>query len=406
MQYERLGRWFGSTTLLALILGVIGGMALDRVSMTCFASDQQPNFQLLSEARYLINRFYVDHSAERSPTLTYGAISGMVNALGDTGHSRFLSPMMVKEMAEMQKNKYQGIGAEVQAKNGHILIVAPLDGSPAQRAGLKPGDIILQINGIDIDSKPLDQVVKEISGPAGTSVTLTILTPSSGVTRQITLTRAVVETHNVLWQMLPGTTIVQLRVAAFNKGVANDLRNALIDIKKKPVSGLILDLRNNPGGLLDQAVACGSEFLKSGNVLLVKNAKGAETPVPVKAGGEATQIPMAVLVNGGTASGAEIVAGALQDAHRGPLVGETTFGTGTVLSEFKLSDGSALLLAVEEWLTPAGHVIWHKGITPNIAIPLAAGVAPLFPEFERTMTAEQLHQSRDAQLLKALKMLQ
>ncbi|MFZ0734237.1 MAG: S41 family peptidase [Candidatus Sulfotelmatobacter sp.] len=380
-------------------------MALDRVAMMGLAADGQPNFQLLTEARYLIHRFYVDRAAERSPALTYGAISGMVNALGDTGHSRFLSPIMVREMAEMERNKYQGIGAEVQARGGHILIVAPLDGSPAQRAGLKPGDIILRINGTDIDSKPLDQVVKEISGPAGTSVTLTILTPTSGVTRQITLTRAVVETHNVTWHMLPDTTVVQLRIAGFNKGVAADLRGALIEIKKKPVTGLILDLRNNPGGLLDQAVACASEFLKGGYVLLVKNAKGVETPVPVKAGGEATQIPIAVLVNGGTASGAEIVAGALQDAHRGPLVGETTFGTGTVLSEFKLTDGSALLLAVEEWLTPAGHVIWHKGITPNAVVPLGVGVSPVFPEIERTMTPEQLEHSADAQLLKAVQLL-
>ena len=404
-RFERFGRWFGSTALLALILGLLGGMALDRLTMTGFASDQQPNFQLLSQASYLIHRFYVDHAAEQPPALTYGAISGMVNALGDTGHSRFLSPTMVKEMAEMQKNQYQGIGAEVQAKDGHILIVAPLDGSPAQRAGLKPGDIILRINDTDVDSKPLDQVVKEISGPAGTTITLTILTPTSGVTRQVTLTRAVVQTHNIVWHTLPGTTIVQLRIAGFNEGVANDLRSALTDIKKQPVTGLILDLRNNPGGLLDQAVACGSEFLKSGNVLLVKNAKGEEKPVPVKGGGEATQIPIAVLVNGGTASGAEIVAGALQDAHRGPLVGERTFGTGTVLSEFKLSDGSAMLLAVEEWLTPAGHVIWHKGITPNIPVSLPAGVSPLFPEFERTMSAEQLQHTQDAQLLKAVQVL-
>lgn len=405
MEYERLGRWLGSTTLLALILGFFGGMFFDRMAIIGFASGQQPNLQLLTETRYLIQRFYVDRAAERPPALTYGAISGMVNALGDTGHSRFLSPVMVKEMAEMQRNQYQGIGAEVQAKRGHILIVAPLDGSPAQRAGLKPGDIILQVNGTDIDGKPLDEVVNEISGPAGTSVTLTILTPVSGVTRQITLTRAVVETHNVVWHILPGTTIVQLRIAGFNKGVANDLRSALIQIKKERVTGLILDLRNNPGGLLDQAVACASEFLKGGNVLLVKNVKGAEKPVPVKSGGEATEIPMAVLVNGGTASGAEIVAGALQDAHRAPVVGETTFGTGTVLSQFKLSDGSALLLAVEEWLTPAGHVIWHKGITPSVTVPLAAGVAPMFPEFERTMTAEQLEHGNDAQLLKALQLL-
>jgi len=403
MQQEKLGRWPGSTMLLALTLGVVGGIGLDRVAITGF--DARPNFLLLSEASNLIRRFYVDRAAEQPTALTYGAISGMVDALGDTGHSRFLSPFMVKEMAEMERNKFQGIGAEVQSKGGQIVIVAPLDGSPAERAGLKPGDIILRVNGQGVAGRPLDQVVNEISGPAGTSVTLTILKPVSGEMRELTLVRATVQTHNITWHMLPNSRIVHLRIAAFDKGVSADLGRGLIEAKKEPVTGLILDLRNNPGGLLDEAVDCASQFLKGGNVLLEKNALGEERPVPAKAGGQATEIPLVVLVNGGTASGAEIVAGALRDAHRGSLVGETTFGTGTVLSEFKLSDGSALLLAIEEWLTPAGDVIWHKGITPNVVVALAAAVSPVFPESERTMTVEQLQHSGDAQLLKAIELL-
>jgi carboxyl-terminal processing protease len=401
MQQKKVVRWLGSTTMLALFLGVVGGMGLDRVVITGFA----PNFLLLSEASKLIHRFYVDRGAEQPTALTYGAISGMVDALGDTGHSRFLSPTMVKKMAEIERNKFEGIGAEVQSKGGQIVIVAPLDGSPAQRAGLKPGDIILRVNGQEVAGRPLDQVLNEISGPTGTSVTLTILTPVSEDMRQVTLPRAMIQMHNVTWHILPNSTIVQLRIAAFEKGVAADLGRALIEIKKEPVTGLILDLRNNPGGLLEEAVDCASQFLKGGNVLLEKNAHGEEKPVPVKAGGQATEIPLAVLVNSGTASGAEIVAGAMHDAHRGPLIGETTFGTGTVLSQFRLSDGSALLLAVEEWLTPAGDVIWHKGITPNVVVALPAGASPVFPETERTMTAEQLQRSGDAQLLKAMELL-
>jgi len=406
MQYEKLGRWYGTTTLLILILGLVGGMWLDRrVTIGFAAQAERPNFQLLSEASNLIDRFYVDRAAVQPPALTYGAISGMVEALGDTGHSRFLSPLMVKEMADMERNKFQGIGAEIQAKGGQILVVAPLDGSPAQRAGLKPGDVILQVDGLDIAGRPLEQVVEAISGPAGTSLNLTILNPASARTRQVTLTRAAFQMHLVTWHMLPGTKVVQLRIAAFDKGAAADLRKTLIEIKKEPVTGVALDLRNNPGGLLNEAVDSASEFLEGGNILLVKNARGMEKPVPAKTGGEATQIPLAVLVNGGTASGAEIVAGALRDAHRASLVGETTFGTGTVLSEFKLSDGSALLLAIEEWLTPSGDVIWHKGIRPNVVIALAPGASPLFPESEHAMTAEQLQDSGDPQLLKALELL-
>ncbi len=406
MRKEKLSGWRGPGALMILILGLVAGIALDRLALGLPLADARPSFELISQAWSLIHRYYVDRAAERPPALTYGAISGMVDALGDTGHSRFLDPSMVKEVAEMEKNKYQGIGAEVQSKGGHTVIVAPLDGSPAQRAGLKPGDIILRVNGRDVSGRPLDQVVAEILGPAGTSVTLTILTPASGVTREVTLTRVTLHIDNVTWQMLPGAKIVHLRIAAFNEGAAADLRKALMDINGESPTGLILDLRNNPGGLLKEAVDSASQFLKTGNVLLVKNAQGEEKPVPVKAGGEATGIPLVALVNGGTASGAEITAGALQDPRRAQLVGETTFGTGTVLTEFKLSDGSALMLAIEEWLTPDGHVIWHKGITPNVVVPLPGGVSPDFPEAERTMTAKQLGQSRDTQLLRALELLQ
>jgi carboxyl-terminal processing protease len=406
MQYKKLGTPFNSTTLLALIVGSIAGMAFGRITAFGLVPwNGGPNLRLISQASNLVHRFYVDRTAERSTALTYGAISGMVDALGDTGHSRFLSPIMVKEMAQIQKNKFQGIGAEVQSKGGHIVIVTPLDGSPAQRAGLKAGDLILQVNGHDVTGQPLSQVVDEISGPAGTSVSLTILTPAAGETRQVTVTRATFQIHNVTWNTIPGTKLAQLRIAAFDAGVAADLRKALIEIKKKPVDGIVLDLRNDPGGLLDEAVDCASEFLKGGNVLLEKNARGAEKPVPAKAGGEATAIRLAVLVNRGTASAAEIVAGALGDAHRALLVGETTFGTGTLLNEFKLADGSALLLATEEWLTPSGKAIWHKGITPNVVVALAAGVSPLFPQQERDMNATQLEHSNDTQLLRAIALL-
>jgi len=175
-------------------------------------------------------------------------------------------------------------------------------------------------------------------------------------------------------------------------------------IQQEDLTGLILDLRNNPGGLLDEAVATASQFLESGNVMLEKNVVGRVTPVSVREGGVALAIPMVALINGGTSSGAEIVAGALQDAHRATLVGEKTFGTGTVLEPLSLSDGSALMLATQEWLTPAGRVIWHQGISPDVSVSLAPEVTPLIPEGERGMTADKLLASGDDQLLRALDM--
>jgi len=179
----------------------------------------------------------------------------------------------------------------------------------------------------------------------------------------------------------------------------------LTAIKAQGDTGIILDLRDNPGGLVDEAVAVASRFLKTGNVLLEKDVKGNITSVPVVHGVTVVDLPLAVLINQGTASAAEIVAGALQDSSRAKLVGETTFGTGTVLEQFALSDGSALLLAVEEWLTPSGKTIWHVGLTPDEVIPLATGVTLLFPEAEQGMTSEQLQASGDDQLLGALNLL-
>jgi carboxyl-terminal processing protease len=204
---------------------------------------------------------------------------------------------------------------------------------------------------------------------------------------------------------LPGTSISHLRVAGFEEGTAKELRNALTEIQKNRFTPIILDLRNNPGGILDEAVSVTSQFLGTGNALLVKDAKGGLKPVPVTPGGVATNVPLAVLINEGTASGAEIVAGAIRDAKRATLIGNTTFGTGTVLQEFPLSDGSALLLAVQEWLTPSGQSFWHKGIASNVPVSLAPEADILVPESEQGLTPAQLRSSGDAQLLRALELL-
>jgi len=248
---------------------------------------------------------------------------------------------------------------------------------------------------------PLSQAINLIVGPAGTSVTLTIFDPN-GTTREVTLVRARIAIHNVTWQRLPGTTIAHVHIAAFSSGVTQDLRKALQDIQAQKMTGVILDLRNDPGGLLDEAVGTVSQFLSSGNALEEKNARGQIIKVDVQSGGAATSIPIVVLINNGTASAAEIVSGALQDAHRSKLFGETTFGTGTVLNPYTLSDGSELLLATEEWLTPSGRVIWHKGISPDVAVSLPAGASPLDPEVEQDLTPAQLRASGDTQLLQAL----
>jgi carboxyl-terminal processing protease len=388
--------------LMAMLCGGIG------IGWTCAlgcASKEALNVPLMNQAVSVMERHYVDQSALQRTALTYGAISGMVNSLGDNGHTTFLSPEMVKELANSERGEFKGVGIEIQIKNNRVVVAAPIDQSPAQRAGLRAGDVIMKVNDQDIAGWPLSRVVEQITGPAGSKVRLTILNSQSGHTREVTITRASIKVHDVTWAPLPGTELAHLRIASFNRNVAKELHEALEQIQAAGMRGIVLDLRNNPGGFLDQAVSVASEFLKGGNVLLVKDSNGHISPEPVRKGGIATGIPLDVLVNQGSASAAEIVAGALRDSRDAVLIGETTFGTGTVLGEFRLRDGSALLLAIQEWLTPKGESFWHKGITPEIAVSLPEDVTPLLPENERKMTREQLQSSSDRQLLRAIEVV-
>jgi len=396
---------------LALVVGLTGGILLDRQvlsqanSPSGIPTQAMSEFQLMGEAWKTIQQAYVDQKAVKPRRLAYGAISGMVKTLGDTGHSRFLTPEMAWRHQNVIEGEFEGIGAYVEMKNGRVVIVAPLDNSPAQRVGLRPGDIILKVNGEDVTALSLDEVVGRIQGPAGTRVTLTIMDPETENTQKLTVERAEVELDNVTWERPPGSSVAHVRIAAFSKGVSEDLKKTLAEIQEQEISRLILDLRNNPGGLLNEAVEVASQFLEGGDVLLKKDAQGGITPVPVEPGNQVLDIRMVVLTNGGTASAAEIVAGALQDAERATVVGETTFGAGTVLSEFALSDGSVLLLAVEEWRTPDGRVIWHKGLAPDVKVVLPPDTAPLLPLQERDLTPKQLQNSQDTQLLRALDLL-
>jgi carboxyl-terminal processing protease len=413
----RMGRrwvWIGLLALLpaTLAMGIAVGIWVDREFLLTFVPpegvppDAVDDFELMAEAWNTIDEVYVDREALETPNRTYGAISGMVDGLGDTGHSRFLDPEMVKAQRLVTEGEFEGIGAYVEMREGLVVIVAPIDGSPAQAAGLKAGDVIIEVDGRSVAGLPLDQVVGWILGPAGTRVSLTILDPVTGLAREVEIERASVRIHDVTWERLPGSSVGLVRIARFSNGVTDDLLQALANMRQVDISGIVLDLRNNPGGLLGEAVGVTSQFVEEGNVLLERDASGTVTPVPVEPGGVALDIPVVVLINGGSASGSEIVAGALQDAERATLLGEGTFGTGTVLQEFPLSDGSALLLAIKEWLTPAGRVIWREGLEPDMVVDSPLNRPPVLPDVVREMTPDELRGSGDEQLLRALDLLE
>ncbi len=394
-------------SVVVLIVGVLLGLVVGRQLPAGGASSRIPprELKLMTEAWRVVEQHYVDRGALKPRRLAYGSIAGMVAALGDTGHSTFLTPELQKLEENLISGRFEGIGAELRMRDGHAVVVAPLDGSPAQRAGLRPGDIILRVDDQDAAGHQLPELVEHIKGRAGTTVTLRVLTPASGRTRDLQLTRAAIALKNVTWQRVPGTQLAHLRIAAFSQGVAGKLGVALTQIQAAGLRGVVLDLRDDPGGILLEAVGAISQLLHHGNAVLVRDARGHTVAVPVLKGGVRFELPLVVLINRGSASAAEIMAGALRDAGRARLVGETTFGTGTVLQAFPLSDGSRLLLAVQEWLTPKGHVIWHKGIKPDVTVALGAEASPLLPEAERGMSQTALKKSEDAQLLRAITVL-
>jgi carboxyl-terminal processing protease len=393
----------GFLLALSLVLAVGAGVLVDRhLLLDGIPADSREEFHLMAQAWNLIDHFYVDRSAARHAAMTYGAINGMVDALGDTNHSTFLSRSQAKMAGSAVQGKLVGIGIEILTSNHQAVVVAPIEGSPAQQAGVRAGDVILQVDGKTVSGLSMSQLSSRITGEAGQPVALTVMNPRDKRKREINIERASIKLNNVSWKRLPGTDIAHVRIAIFSDGETADLHKALLDIKRQGLKKLVLDLRNNPGGALDEAIGTASQFLASGNVLWEKDATGKLTPLPVQPGGAAPDLPMAVLINAGSASDSEIVAGALHDAKRAVLIGETTFGTGTVLSEFTLSDGSALLLAVEEWLTPDKHSFWHKGIDPDVRVELPLSGTILRPTMERELTAENIQESKDAQLLRAI----
>jgi carboxyl-terminal processing protease len=399
LRWPQRGFSLGLVVVLAMGLGAM----LDRsLLFNGIPLDARDDFRLMAQAWNLIENYYVDRAAIRHTAMTHAAISAMLGSLGDTNHSAFLNPAQSKRAGTAMQGKLIGIGIEIQSKDHQAVVVAPIDGSPAQQAGVRAGDVILQVNGRPVSGLSLGQISSRISGEAGQPVALTVMNARDKRKRQLTIARASIKLNNVSWQILPGTDIAHVRIALFSDGEAGDLRKALLELERQGARKIILDIRNNPGGALDEAIGTASQFLASGNVLWEKDSAGKLIPVPVQPGGAAPDLPMAVLINGGSASDSEIVAGALHDTQRAALIGETTYGTGTVLSEFQMADGSTLLLAVEEWLTPDKHSFWHRGIAPDIRVAQPRETPILRPSLERQLTAADLRSSGDAQLLRAI----
>ena len=396
----------GIVGVFALGIGImLGSSGLVSAPGLSSSNNQPQEFSIFWQAWNYVQANFVDQGALDPQELTYGAIRGMVQALGDEGHSAFLTREERERQQTDLSGKFSGIGAQLGIRDSLPVIVAPFDGSPAQQSGVKAGDIIMKVDGEDVTTLALNDIVTKIRGPEGTPVELSLLRPSETRSLDVVITRGEITIPAASWIMVPGTDIGLIRLSQFSANAQEDVVAAVEAAKEAGAEALIVDVRNNPGGLLEQAVNVTSQFLIGGDVLLEEDSKGERQPYPVQDGGIAADLPLVVLINPGSASSAEIFAGAIQDQNRGKLVGETTFGTGTVLQPFPLTDGSALLLGTKQWLTPNGRLIRKQGIDPDEEVILPIEADLLTPLEMQEMSEEDVFGSDDEQLLKALELL-
>jgi len=364
---------FMATLSIAIVLAAfLAGFVTERISAPPTAASQaqqtvetSPNFDLFWEAWHILQKeFYGTLPDNRH--LTYSAIRGVLDTLNDP-NTVLVEPVQHKFEKDEFQGEFGGIGAYVTTDDqGHIVIVAPIADTPADRAGLKPNDIVLKVDGKEVTGIGQDQAILLIRGPVGTQVTLTIQREGEPEPLTVTLTREKIETPTVEYRLLDDN-VGYLRISFFSARTPKELDRALDKLNEQNAKALVLDLRSNPGGLVDSAIATASQFLPDGVVAYEQQKNGRRKPYNTRRGGKATDIPVLVLINEGTASAAEIVAGALQDSGRAKLIGaHQSFGKGSVQIPFELSDGASLHVTVAHWLTPNGTDLSKQGLTPDI----------------------------------------
>ena len=393
--------------VLAVLLAAtaLGSFYLGRSqSPASLGKEDRESLALYAEALDTVRDDYVDQEALDPEKQTYGAIEGMLDTLGDEGHTRFLTPEEREQNEEGLSGTYVGIGVQLEAERDEVVVAAPIENSPADRAGIRAGDVLIAVNGESVRGEDISEIVERVKGLEGTAVRLTVLRGDEE--RRFDLTRAEIRSPVVSWALIGDTDVAHVSLFSFSDESAQELREAFEEARSVGARRFVLDLRNNPGGRLDQAVEMAGFFLEPGSVAyLRKAASGGREEIQVEGEPGLTDAPLAVLVNRGSASSSEILAGALRDNGRATVIGETTFGTGTVLSEFVLEDGSSILLGVAEWLTPDGDFIRETGIAPDVEVKLDEGTEPLTPQDVRDLSREEAL-ARDAQLRRAFENLE
>jgi carboxyl-terminal processing protease len=354
--------WMAVIAMGALLLLTISGGVRHEVTAV---EDSYERLKIFAEVLSLIQANYVEET--KPGDLVHGGIKGMLETLDP--HSSFMPPDVFKEMQVETQGSFGGLGIEITVKDRQLTVVAPIEGTPADRAGIQPGDRIVRIDGNPTKDMTLMEAVRKLRGPRGTSVVLTILREESPGPSDMKLIREIIEVKSVKAKSL-GDNIAYVRIASFQERTGRDLVKAIEQLAQNGMNAMVLDLRNNPGGLLNQAVQVTDLFLEKGQLIVYTEgrAKNQDLRFVAEHATEIPKVPMVILVNGGSASASEIVAGALQDWKRAVLLGTKTFGKGSVQTVIPLSDGSGLRLTTARYYTPNGRAIHSGGLMPDIVV--------------------------------------
>lgn len=365
-------------SLVAVVLAVnllIGGRLYINSADAAQKDSVYPNMKLFSEVMEKVRNDYVEGQDTSYRELVYGALKGMIDKLDP--HSEFMDPEKYKELQNDTQGQFGGLGIIIAMKENFVTVVAPLEDTPGFKAGILSGDRIIKIEGKSTENMGLQDAVKNLRGEPGTDVSITMMRPSSGEVKDYKLTRAIINVDMVKdingkkEFPLGDNKIGYVRLVQFGEKTSDDLETALTKLKAQGMQALVLDLRWNPGGLLDQAVEVCQKFLPRGQLVVSTEGRNSTQKFSAKGhGDELHSMPIVVLVNLGSASASEIVAGCLQDLHRAIILGEKTFGKGSVQSIIPLDDGSALRLTTAKYYTPSHKVIHEVGITPNVVVPV------------------------------------
>lgn len=357
------------------------------------ANDQEAknlDFTLFWNAWQTLKEKFIDQNRFDNQKMLYGAISGMVRSLNDP-YTIFMDPEESKKFLEDVSGKFEGVGMEVGQKKGQLQIIAPLEGTPAQKAGLRAGDKIVKIDDAFTLDMTVDDAVSQIRGEKDTPVVLTIFREGWNSTKEFKLIRDIIEVPSLKWEVKEND-VVYIKLYQFSEKAGADFRKAAIEILRTPTKKIVLDLRNNPGGYLEVSQDIASFFLEKDSLIAIEDFGGRKEQKKYLARGNDvfSQLPLVILINQGSASAAEILAGALRDNRQIKLVGETSFGKGSVQELENLTGGSSLKITVAKWLTPKGQSISDHGLTPDVQIEI---------------TDEDYQKEKDPQLDKALEIV-